>query len=288
MSILESKINSIGAIALETSVRLNNNYYDKVFIDTFLTAGGGGQTVNDLLLLYYNKVTVNSLLSNYQTVGNYLTSGSLIGYATIGGVPTNYLTSGSLIGYLTSGSLLGYVTTGSIPTNYLTSGSLIGYVTTGSIPTNYLTSGSLVGYAPRTNPVFTGTITTNFLNVITPENPNDIIINNKFIPTAAQLAAQLTLSGGGIVSWSGTHLKWGSRVYVSPVSKPELALDGIYYIDCPLSGRVLTRYTATGTNSVTVTNDGIPLSAWEALYWFNPASATLAGGAVLNFFIVNC
>ena len=68
MSILESKINSIGAIALETSFRLSNNYYDKAFIDTLLTTGGSGATVTDLLLLYYNKVTVNSLLSNYQTV----------------------------------------------------------------------------------------------------------------------------------------------------------------------------------------------------------------------------
>ena len=126
MSILESKINSIGTIALETSVRLNNNYYDKTFMETILTAGGNGNTVNGLLLLYYNKVTVGSLLSNCQTKGNFLTRGSLKGYACTGSIPTTYLTSGSLVGYLTSGSLLGYVTTGSIPSNYLASGSLIG------------------------------------------------------------------------------------------------------------------------------------------------------------------
>ena len=181
-------------------------------------------------LIYSFKIikttTVNNLRANYQTRGSYLTSGSLIGYVTTGSIPTTYLTSGSLVGYLTSGSLLGYVTTGSIPTNYLTSGSLIGYVTAGSIPNNYLTSGSLIGYAPLTNPVFAGVITTNFLNMIITTNPNDIIINDKFIPTASQLAAQLTLSGGGIVSWSGTHLKWASPLYTAPVSKPDLALMG--------------------------------------------------------------
>ena len=87
--------------------------------------------------------------------------------------------------------------------SYLTSGSLIGYATTGSIPTNYLTSGSLLGYAPLTNPTFQGTITTNFLNMITPLTPNDVIINDKFIPTAGQLSAHFTLSGGGTATGTG-------------------------------------------------------------------------------------
>ena len=126
---------------------------------------------------------------------------------------------------MTSSSLIAYVTTRSIPTNYLTRGSLIGYALTGSRPTNYLTSGSLIGYAQLTNPSFNGTITTIFLNMIPPGKPNDVIIDNRFIPTAPQLAAQLTLSGGGVVSWSGTHLKWGGRVYVTPVSNPELATE---------------------------------------------------------------
>ena len=118
--------------------------------------------MNDSLLLYYNKVTVNSLLTNYQTVGNYLTSGSLIGYVTTGSIPTKYRTSGSLVGYLTSDSLDEYATLDDLPTNYVTSGSLIGYALTASIPTNYLTNGSLIGLAQLTKPVFIGTITMNF------------------------------------------------------------------------------------------------------------------------------
>ena len=122
--------------------------------------------------------------------------------------------------------------------------------------------------------------------MIIPTNPNDIIINDKAIPTASQLAAQLTLSGGGVVSWNGTHLKWAGRVNVSPVTKPELALNGIYNIDCPVSGSVITRDISTGSILVTVTANGIPLSAWDALYWFIPSIAVGANSAGLNFIIV--
>jgi hypothetical protein len=137
---LESKINSVAAIALDTANNLLNNYYDK----NYITSVCGCEYFWGSLFEYYKRTEVNSLL-----------------------------------------------------TNYITGGSLTGYATTGSIPTDYLTSGSLVGYAPMTNPTFLGTITTNFLNMVTPLTPNDVIINNKFIPPAGQLAAHFTLERRG-------------------------------------------------------------------------------------------
>jgi len=88
------------------------------------------------------------------------------------------------------------------------------------------------------NPTFSGTVTANALNLIT-VLPNDVQVSGKFLPSAGQLSAQLTLSGGGLVTWTGTHPKWDGRMYVAPVDKPELASDGIYYIDCPASGSML-------------------------------------------------
>jgi len=123
--------------------------------------------------------------------------------------------------------------------------------------------------------------------MITPSTPNDVIINNKFIPPAGQLAAHFTLSGGGTATWNGTYLKWSGRVAVAPVLKPELATDGIYWLDLPGAGTVITYHSSSGTASITITADGIPLSSWQALYWRMPFQATSQGGALLNLFVVD-
>ena len=109
MSLLESKLNSVAAIAINTAVSLEANYYNKGMIDQLAI-----QPNADLL----GYVKVGSLPTSF------LTSGSLLGYARVEGIPTNFLTSGSLLDYITSGSLLGYARVESIPTNFLTSGSL--------------------------------------------------------------------------------------------------------------------------------------------------------------------
>ena len=54
------------------------------------------------------------------------------------------------------------------------------------------------------------------------------------VVSAAKLAAQFSLSGGGIVSLSsatstGGWLKWDGRVLITPIDKT-LALIGYYYI----------------------------------------------------------
>ena len=84
MSILDTRINTVASIAIETATNLANNYYDKDFIETALLGVDGGDGVVNLLTQYYNITAVDTLLTNYQTKGSYLTSGSLIGYATTG------------------------------------------------------------------------------------------------------------------------------------------------------------------------------------------------------------
>jgi hypothetical protein len=69
--------------------------------------------------------------------------------------------------------------------------------------------------------------------------------------------------------------------------KPELATDGIYWLDFPEAGTVLTYHSSSGAVSITITADGIPLSSWQALYWRMPFQATGQGGALLNLFVVD-
>jgi hypothetical protein len=79
--------------------------------------------------------------------------------------------------------------------------------------------------------------------------------------------AILSMIGRVIGLISTLVLALGIGVMVNlPVSKPELALNRIYNIDCPVSDSVITRDASIGSSLVTVTDNGIPLSAWDALY----------------------
>lgn len=78
--------------------------------------------------------------------------------------------------------------------------------------------------------------------------------------------AQWTLTGGGDITWIGTHIKWSQAVYLLPVDRSYTA-SGYIVISCPTSGTV-TAFTGTsGSTSVTCTSNGIPLSGWQALYY---------------------
>lgn len=92
------------------------------------------------------------------------------------------------------------------------------------------------------------------------------------IPTLATVdwknaTAQYTLTGGGIVTHTASGILWTSRVIAIPVEGTEYGLSGYIDINCPLSGTI-TYYNAAGaTTTITCTAAGIPISAWEALYY---------------------
>ena len=81
------------------------------------------------------------------------------------------------------------------------------------------------------------------------------------------LSAQWTLSGGGTTTYNGSAILWSNRVIAIPVEKDELSTSGYIDIYCPTSGTI-TYYNASNvTTTVTCTANGIPISAWEALYY---------------------
>ena len=80
------------------------------------------------------------------------------------------------------------------------------------------------------------------------------------------LEAQLTLTGGGDVTWSGTHVKWTNRVIILPIDNA-YGPSGHINIPCPTSGTVKYYHANGGESTVTCTNSGIPLDHWESVYY---------------------
>jgi hypothetical protein len=80
-------------------------------------------------------------------------------------------------------------------------------------------------------------------------------------------SAQWSLSGGGTVTWSGTHIKWSNRVIAIPIEKTELGNLGYVDISSPLSGTITYYNSSNVTTTATCTSDGIPVGVWEALYY---------------------
>jgi hypothetical protein len=65
MSILDTKINTVASIAINTATNLANNYFDKDYITNVLAVSSGEGGVGSLFQ-FYNRVEVDTLLTNYQ------------------------------------------------------------------------------------------------------------------------------------------------------------------------------------------------------------------------------
>jgi hypothetical protein len=79
--------------------------------------------------------------------------------------------------------------------------------------------------------------------------------------------AQYALSGGGLVTWTGSYVKWDQRVIAIPVERDEFSATGYIDITCPTSGTVTYYNSANVTTTLTCNTSGIPLGAWQALYY---------------------
>lgn len=107
------------------------------------------------------------------------------------------------------------------------------------------------------------------INTITPTYKLEVIgdarISGGIINPS--LSAQWTLSGGGTVTYNGSAILWSNRVIAIPVEKDELSTTGYIDINCPTSGTI-TYYNASNvTTTATCAASGVPISAWEALYY---------------------
>ncbi|WP_299988753.1 tail fiber domain-containing protein [uncultured Pontibacter sp.] len=82
--------------------------------------------------------------------------------------------------------------------------------------------------------------------------------------------AQNSITGGGTVTWNGSHLKWTQRFIAIPVDK---SIGGNGYIDFAMPNSGVVIQGLNGAASVTVTSAGVPLDDWTALIAFH----TIAG-----------
>ena len=101
------------------------------------------------------------------------------------------------------------------------------------------------------------------------------------------IQAQSVLSGGGIVTWNGTSLKWSYRVIAIPVEKAEFGSAGHLDINCPLSGTIVHYSGTTGVSTVTCDANGIPVDTWTALWYVvtvGQNNASVQGNFVLTYF----
>jgi len=81
------------------------------------------------------------------------------------------------------------------------------------------------------------------------------------------LEAQLTLSGGGDVTWTGSYVKWGTRVIMLPVDNSYYNTDGHINVPCPTSGTIPFYNGSDTITTKTCTSSGIPLGGWEVVYY---------------------
>lgn len=97
--------------------------------------------------------------------------------------------------------------------------------------------------------------------------------------------ANRNISGGGTitVNASGSVL-WSSRfIVISNGRGSNFAASGYFDITCPTSGTITG---VGGAGSVTATAAGIPLGAWQALYYILPIGST-NGSVAANFRVVS-
>lgn len=81
--------------------------------------------------------------------------------------------------------------------------------------------------------------------------------------------ANRNITGGGTISVDGSaNVKWTGRFIVMSNGRGSyFSTNGYFDIDCPTTGTITG---VGGASSVTVTAAGIPLSAWQALYYIMP------------------
>ncbi len=123
------------------------------------------------------------------------------------------------------------------------------------------------------------------LGIGTPSPRTALDTGNGVMSGAANdyLQGQLTMSGGGTVSWGGPggRLKWTSRFIAIPVGRPGTSGSGYVNIVMPTTELSAAQVWNGQARSATV--DGVVLNGWEALY---AVHATGQGEGAVTYRIV--
>ena len=96
---------------------------------------------------------------------------------------------------------------------------------------------------------------------------SDIQLSGSRVIDYKNTTAQWTVNGGGVVTWNGSSVLWNQRILVIPVARSIMGSAGYFEIACPTSGTVTYFNSVNVTTTVTCTAAGIPLAAFEALYY---------------------
>jgi hypothetical protein len=99
------------------------------------------------------------------------------------------------------------------------------------------------------------------------------------------LRSNVNVTGGGTITVNASgYVRWGTRfIVISNGRGSNFSTTGHFEIVCPTSGTITG---VGGAPSVTATGDGIPLSAWDALYYILPLGSN-QNSLANNFRIVN-
>lgn len=96
----------------------------------------------------------------------------------------------------------------------------------------------------------------------------------------ADIKAPNALTGGGNITYTGSAIQWTSRfIIISNGNGAQFATNGYFDINMPTSGTVTG---VGGAGNVTASAAGIPMTAWQALYYIIPVGSNNASVAA-NF-----
>ena len=89
------------------------------------------------------------------------------------------------------------------------------------------------------------------------------------------LKANTLMTGGGTVTFTGGNLAWTNRfIVISDGYGSQFSTNGYFDISQPASGTTIPYVGLSGGGSATVTASGVPLAAWEALYYILPIGSS--------------
>jgi hypothetical protein len=129
--------------------------------------------------------------------------------------------------------------------------------------------------------VATGTAPFTVASTTLVTNLNADLLDGRHLDTlTATLRANRNISGGGTITVDGTgnNVSWNARfIVIANGMGAHFSTNGYFDIDCPTSGSI----TVVGGTPVTATAAGVPLTAWQALYYILPI------GSASNFIAAN-